>query len=106
MTSLLFGIDFDDTFSADPVFFHSFLDLIEKSGHKAIIVTNRKKPLFGDSSVMEGIDLQEVTKNRIPVVFANSSSKTKRKAAFDEGFKVDIWIDNNPYWIDCDKPYK
>lgn len=100
---MIFGIDFDGTFGADPELFHKFLDLIEASGrHKAVIVTARNKPSFGATGWINGQPLVEVvTKGRIPVVYAGSNPK--REAALKAGYSVDIWIDDYPFGIDGGK---
>jgi hypothetical protein len=90
--SMIFGIDFDGTFSADPALFHSFLDLLTATGHSAVIVTGRSKPT-GTKGIGEFV-VEVVTKGRIPIVYAGMSSK--RKMAEEAGYKVDIWIDDNP----------
>lgn len=41
---MIFGIDYDNTFSNAPELFQEFLDLIEKHGHKAVLITQRPKP--------------------------------------------------------------
>ena len=99
---MLFGIDFDNTFSADPALFHSFLDLLTARGHKAVIVTGRSKPT-GKGGLSEFL-VEVVTKGRLPIVYAGM--KFKRLAATEAGYNVDIWIDDNPEFIDKQDPEK
>lgn len=93
---MLFGIDFDGTFAADPALFHSFLDLLTARGHKAVIVTGRTKPT-GRYGLKE-FEVEVVTKGRLPIVYAGM--EFKRLAATEAGYNVDIWIDDNPEFID------
>lgn len=99
---MLFGIDYDGTFGADPALFHAFLDLLTAKGHQAVIVTGRTRPT-GTKGIGE-FEVEVVTKGRIPVVYAGMTFK--RIAAADAGYKVDIWIDDNPEFIDKPDPSK
>lgn len=89
--SLTFGIDFDQTFSSDPELFHLILDGLLARGHKAVIVTSRFG-LRGDV-----LEIEWVTKKRIPIVFA--AGTWKKRAAELHGYKVDVWMDDNPHHI-------
>lgn len=87
---MTFAIDFDDTFSESPRFFHEFLDLIEKYGHKAYLVTARYKE-------MNNKDIVETVRNRIPIVFCGM--KNKRSFCENNGIFIDVWIDDLPEYI-------
>jgi acid phosphatase class B len=93
---VIFGIDFDNTFSADPVLFHSFLDLLTARGHSAVIITGRTKPT--GSHGLDEFAVEVTTKCRIPIIYAGM--KLKRLAAQEAGYNIDIWIDDNPVFID------
>lgn len=95
---LVFGIDFDGTFAADPEAFKDIIESIVRHGHKAVFVTGRdNKDGFGD----EVRDLINDTfgdkASEFSIVFAGS--KWKKQAALDAGYKVNIWIDDNPEYI-------
>lgn len=89
---LIFGIDFDNTWSADPDLLALFVESLRTRGHSAVIVTGR-------SDVgMFGIEVQRAVESLgIPIVFA--ARRWKRAAALEEGFKVDIWMDDMPEYI-------
>lgn len=87
---MIFGIDYDGTFSKDFDFFHDLITLIEAYGHRAIIVTQR-------SSEQDQKEVEKQVNNRIPIIFAGE--EWKNKAALKEGYKVDIWIDDMPQGI-------
>jgi len=89
--SLTFGIDFDQTFSSDPELFHLILDGILARGHKAVIVTSRAG-MRGDV-----LEIEYVTKKRLPIVFAFGGFK--ETAAEAHGYKIDVWMDDNPHHI-------
>jgi hypothetical protein len=87
---LLFGIDFDGTFGADPALFHAFVQMIHSRGHEAVLVTQRTEEWRAA--------VEEAVQNCIPIVFAGGF--TKREAARRRGYNVDIWMDDNPMSVD------
>lgn len=101
---MIFGIDYDDTWTRDPELFFQLLDLLQKRGHSAVIVTARNKPSFGSNGGWNGEPIEIAVKGKLPVVYAGNS--TKREAANRAGYKVDVWIDDSPFYIDGDKPQK
>lgn len=84
---MTFGIDFDETFSRHPKFFHELLDLIEKYNHKAVIVTARFKG-------MNNQDVHETTRDRLPIVFTGMNSK--REYCEANNIYIDVWVDDSP----------
>lgn len=66
---MIFGIDYDDTWTADPDLFFQFLELLEKRGHKAVIVTARNKPSFGSNGTWSGEPIEIAVKGKLPVVY-------------------------------------
>lgn len=99
---MIFGVDFDGTFAADPALFHKILDLLESRGHQVVIVTGRSTPSSPDT--ISNMLVEVMTKGRVPIVYAGNTFK--RIAATNAGFKVDIWIDDNPEYIDKQDPDK
>jgi NADPH:quinone reductase-like Zn-dependent oxidoreductase len=85
---MLFGLDYDGTYTGDPDFFDAFIMLCQAYGHDVVIVTSR--PEKGD---MAG-ELKEVIDDLVPVVFARE--RWKKDAALEAGYQVDIWIDDMP----------
>lgn len=92
LSQLVIGLDFDETWTADPVLWQCFINLAIARNHTVVIVTGRKG-LEGDVE-----EISQATKNKIPVVFAGSTPK--RQAAEKQGFLVDIWIDDMPDMIE------
>lgn len=88
---LIFGIDFDGTFAADPDLFKAIVGLIRAAGHEVVMVTGREDSRgFGDP-------VKALVGDLMPIVFASGHWKTV--AALEAGYKIDIWIDDNPTYI-------
>jgi hypothetical protein len=89
--SLLFAIDFDGTFAADPDLFRGIVALIRAAGHEVVMVTGREDSRgFGDP-------VRALVGDLMPIVFAGGHWKTV--AALQAGYKIDIWVDDNPTYI-------
>lgn len=86
---MIFGIDFDGTYAADPDSFEKMVNILEAAGHTCILVTQRGSEY--------ALDVEEVIKDGMTVVYA--SGFTKLEAAMAAGYSVDVWIDDNPYSI-------
>lgn len=78
---MLISLDYDKTITADKTFWAEFVRGAQRAGHECIIVTGRRR-----SHAVEFCGL--------PVVYAYEDYK--RKAAEKAGYKVDIWIDDEP----------
>ena len=91
---LTFAIDFDGTFSADPDLWRELIPIIQgrRHGHQCVLVTNRPEIM--------GNDVRAEVGSLMPIVFAGR--KTKRSAVKDAGYKVNIWIDDSPEYIDIE----
>lgn len=89
--SLLFGLDYDETYTASPAFFDALVMLCETYGHKVVLVTNR------EGHGLHGEEVRMAIGEFLPIVFAGS--KWKRDAAKEAGYEVDIWIDDTPQMI-------
>lgn len=89
--SLTFGIDFDNTFTACPELFASFITQAESAGHRIVIVTSRRNTDENLSDVRAFLKEHGCCQ---PIVFASLGSKLH--AVAEREIKVDIWIDDNP----------
>lgn len=81
---MLFALDHDGTWSADPALFADIVRLIESHGHRAVMVTRRPPD---DPVPVEGIK----------VYYTDGMFKQPWAAAHD--LPVDVWVDDNPYAI-------
>lgn len=94
MKSLIIALDYDDTYTADPVLWANFIITAHNLGHKVICVTARRDTYE---------NREEMNRNfthfliNIPIYFCNL--KSKQREMDDKGVKVDIWIDDSPFAI-------
>lgn len=83
------SLDFDDTYTRDPLLWDRFIRDALKSGHDIRIVTFRKKsmtdPALGQLSTL------------IPVIYTGFEQKRQFCNKLD--FIVDVWIDDSPEFI-------
>jgi hypothetical protein len=84
-------IDYDGTYGADIAMFRETVDLFLLYGHKIYLVTSRDY----DTPVELA---QDFVSRGIPIVYC--SYRAKRTVCEAQGIKIDIWIDNDPYYID------
>jgi hypothetical protein len=83
------ALDFDDTYTRDPIFWDQFIQMSMDRGHDIRIVTFRK-------STMTDPALDWLAK-QIPVIF--TEYQQKRSFCDKYGFLVDVWIDDSPEFI-------
>lgn len=88
---LIIAIDFDDTFTADPMLFSTFIVMGKSQGHRFYCVTNRQKTM-GDTELIN--DYLDRFDCQMPIVFANEYGKVETMERL--GIKVDIWIEDAP----------
>jgi len=88
---MLFAVDFDGTFSRDPVLFRALVALGRRMGHTFVLVTGRS------DEGQWGAEVRRAVSDLMPIVFANNG--WKRAAAEAAGYKVDVWIDDMPEGI-------
>lgn len=87
---LLIGLDYDDTYTADPMLWSQFVGDARRRGHTVICVTaRREKPDFTREPPLPP---------DMPIVCAGPV--WKKHAAAKAGFNVDIWIDDIPGLIE------
>lgn len=86
------AIDFDDTLTALPVLWRSFIRDAELAGHYVYIVTARRDT---DENRMIVKEFMDEWKIKASVHFTNLGSKLHYM--HKRGMKIDIWIDDNPH---------
>jgi hypothetical protein len=84
------GIDYDDTFSADPAFWKDVLALAERHGHRCYIVTCRRDTDENREEI--GPDQTGLPRHRH--YFTGLSPK--RHYMESRGIKIDWWMDDLP----------
>lgn len=85
---MLIALDFDETYTADPLLFTAFVAMAQKAGHSVVVATMRHEE--------EGSDVRSEL-GWLPIYF--TGRKAKRPFLAAAGVHPDIWIDDNPAWI-------
>lgn len=88
---LTIGLDYDNTFTADPKLWSTFVNLARSLGHRVIIVTARRETQENVDDINAMLDHWGC---QMMVVFSSLGSKLH--AVEKRGIKVDIWIDDDP----------
>lgn len=88
---LVIAIDFDHTYDADHDLFESFIRLIQRRGHQPLLVTKRE----GYGEWFREVD--EAVPDEVPRIFCGKSYKSD--VVEEEGWEVDIWVDDSPEFI-------
>lgn len=86
--SLTIAIDFDNTFTADPDLWSTFIASAQQHGHTVICVSARRNELSHRQ------ELAFALPERVPILL--SYGEPKRMYAAKQGYVVDIWIDDCP----------
>jgi acid phosphatase class B len=89
------SLDFDDTYTCDPVAFDEMIELMQSKGHIVYLVTLRYPS--------EGKIVLQYLKDKIPVeniIF--TGRKGKRATMYDLGVHIHVWIDDTPEFIIMD----
>jgi hypothetical protein len=84
---MVIGIDFDGTFTSDPVMFREIVRVMRAFGHTPIMVTQR--------CIEHAAEIRAIV--QIPdlhIVYA--SGQSKESAAQLAGFTIQFWVDDNP----------
>lgn len=92
MARLTFAIDFDDTYTAAPLFWDRFICHAIGNDHSVYIVTARRDTEINRAVLNEIITSHHIDhSNRI-----FTALKPKAEVMEQRGIKVNIWIDDNP----------
>jgi len=87
----MLAIDYDNTYTADPITFDQVIRLFQQAGHGVVCITNR-------TSDMKKQEIMSSIGKLVPVIFAGAD--WKRDAATKNGYKIDFWLDDNPSSIE------
>ena len=81
------GLDYDDTITRDPAMWLSVISTMQNAGHKVYIVTWRTKE-----------ECAEIPRDVLLMVDGThpTSRKAKEKYMYNQGVRIDVWIDDNP----------
>jgi hypothetical protein len=92
---MIIAIDYDGTYAADPETFDKVIKLFQEAGHTVICVTGRDGGAMGDI-------VRATIGQLIPIVFAGP--EWKKVAAKNQGYNVDVWVDDVPNMISPQNP--
>lgn len=92
-TGLTISLDFDQTFTAAPGLWRSFITDAKARGHRVVCVTRREDTEANQEALRLAFgDLFP----ELAAAILCGPAKQKRQAAADAGISVDIWIDDKP----------
>jgi hypothetical protein len=83
-------IDYDATYTADISLWRMVIPMFLDHGHKVYLVTSR-----GRDTPVELVN--DFTPLNIPIIYC--TYRAKKKVCEAQGIKIDIWIDDDPYYI-------
>lgn len=87
-----FALDWDQTYTADPGFWRSFMMIAEGAGHEVCIVTARDERYDITPQLAEFMDKHR----NVQVVFCRGVAKQWYCKHFVQGGGIDVWIDDRP----------
>ncbi len=82
------ALDYDDTYSRDPVGWDGFITIMTARGHEVMVVTYR------DDRYDQNADLMRLARN-IPVFYTRGVAKGWWCEQFGPG-RIDVWTDDRP----------
>lgn len=83
------ALDYDNTYSADPVFWFAVIRLARRLGHDIRIVTARDERFDRTAPLVEAESI-------LPVIYTRGIAKKWFCEHFGDGFVPDVWIDDKP----------
>jgi hypothetical protein len=83
------ALDYDGTFTRDPLMWEKFIEVAKLYGHNVFVCTMRYP------GGVESID--SIKSLGVDVIY--TARRAKGKFLADAGIPVDIWVDDMPVWI-------
>ena len=90
--NLIFALDYDETFTDEPVLWEWFINKAKERGHSVTFVTSREDPTIQGWNDDIRADAKRLG---IDIVFCFGEPKATK-------FKADVWIDDSPLSIPSD----
>lgn len=91
---MIIALDFDGTHTADPALWNRFIADSHAAGHRVVIATMRyERENWAVNATVTGIPAHDIF---------YTARKAKRPHLAALGVRPDVWIDDNPHWIDGD----
>lgn len=82
------GLDYDDTYTRDPELWTAFIATAHSHGHDVYIVTWRDK---SEASLM---DINPTARKYLSGIYP-TNRHAKEKFMYNQGIRIDVWIDDN-----------
>ena len=92
------SLDFDDTYTRDPIFWNRFIEMTWEFGHTVYCITARPPTPINQYEVYDSIGKLIGKENCL-----FTDSRAKAKYAAEKGIMIDVWIDDLPSNVDHDK---
>lgn len=86
------GLDYDETYTRDPLLWNWFVAQAMERGHEVYCVTARRENDLDDVMFTLGRVLP-------PGHVIACNHQSKRKVTSERGIKIDVWIDDMPEMI-------
>ena len=86
---MILSLDFDDTYTRDPAFWDAFIVSAQKRGHTVYCVTMRTPE--------QGEQVRNTVGRLVKCFF--TSMQGKSAYMWNQGIKIDVWIDDMPIAI-------
>ncbi len=87
------SLDYDETYTRDPEFWDQVIKLARERGHNVYCVTMRHPPPSG-----EGMEVAATLNGKVNACFF-TARKAKKEYMYDQGVRIDVWIDDMPTFI-------
>ncbi len=92
------ALDYDDTYTRDPVVWNQVIQQFHSAGHKVYLVTLR------DGDNYKEVKQVAVALRGVPVYgYYFTNGKAKKTYMYSKGIRIDVWIDDSPQFILQDK---
>lgn len=84
------SLDYDNTYTTDPVMWDAIVNMMKRHGHKVYVVTMRTPE--------EGYEVTQYLGDKVEdIIF--TSRKGKMDFVQAKNISIDIWIDDMPWFI-------
>ena len=93
---MLLALDYDETYTRDPIFWDKVIRLANERGHSVVIATMRNDVPWEADEVrneLEGVGIE---------AFIFTNRKAKYPALYSAGYYPSVWIDDSPNFIHND----
>lgn len=86
---MVISLDYDETFTRDPELWLAFIATAKSKGHTVLLITMR------EDTPWDADEVRSILKDKVDdILFTNCKAKKQYAAA--RGYRVDVWIDDQP----------